>query len=142
MATLKNNKAADIDDIRVEQLKHLGHRPHRWLHSMLNTSFTENKIPKVWRQSRSIVILKPGKDALNTKSYRPISLLCHTYKLYERVIVNRIIPTVESHIIKEQAGFRHGKSFTIQFLNITQHIEDGYQNCMIIGAAFVTLSPA
>ena len=100
IATLRNNKAAGIDDVQVEQHKHLEPRAHRWLHSMLNTCFTENMIPKVWRQSRIIVILKPGKDTPIPKSYRPISLLCHTYKLYERLILNRITPTVESHLIK------------------------------------------
>ena len=84
-------------------------------------------------------MLKPGKDASIPKSCRPISLLCHTYKLYERLILNRITPTVESHLINEQAGFRHGKSFTSQLLNLTQHIADSYQNCMITGAAFVDL---
>ena len=113
-----------------------------WLHSMLNTCFTENKIPKVWRQSRIIAILKPGKDALIPKIYRIISLLCHTYKLYKRLILNRITPTVESHIIKEQAGSRPGKSCTSQLLNLIQLIEDGYQNIMITGASFVDLSTA
>ena len=80
IATLKNNKAADIEDVLVEQLKHIGPRAHRWLHSMVNMCFTENKILKVWRQSRIISILKPGKDTSNPKSYRPISLLSHTYK--------------------------------------------------------------
>ena len=44
IATLKNNKAAGIVDVLVEQLKHLGPRAHRWLHWMLNTCFTENKM--------------------------------------------------------------------------------------------------
>ena len=48
IATLKNNKAAGIDYVLVDQLTHLGPRAHRWLHSMLNTCFTKNKIPKVW----------------------------------------------------------------------------------------------
>ena len=113
IATLKNNKEAGIDDILVEQLKHLGPRAHRWLHSMLNTCFNENKIHKVWKQSGIIATLKLGKDALIPKNYRPISLLCHTYKLYEPLILNRITPTVESHLIKEQAGFRPGKSCTM-----------------------------
>ena len=142
IATLKNNKAAGIDDVLVEQLKHLGPIAHRWLYSMLNTCFTENKIPKVWRQSRIIAILKSGKDASIPKSYRPISLLCHTYKLYEQLILNRITPTVESHLIKEQACFRPGKSCTSHLLNLTQHIEDGYQNRIITGAAFIDLSAA
>ena len=45
-------------------------------------------------------------------------------------------------IIKEQAGFRPEKSCTSQLLNLTQHIEDGYQRGMITGAAFVDLSAA
>ena len=69
LATLKNNKAAGIDYVLVEQ--HLGPRAHRWLHSMLNTCFAENKIPKVWRQSRIIAILEPGKYILSV--YSPFS---------------------------------------------------------------------
>ena len=36
IAALKNNKAAGIDDILVEQLKNLGHKAHKWLHTMLH----------------------------------------------------------------------------------------------------------
>ena len=106
VAILKNNKASGRDDVQVEQLNNLGPKAHRWLLTMLNKCFMENKIPTLWRQSKIIAILKPGKDSAIPKSYRPISLLCHTYKLYERMILNRIAPTIEQHLIKEQAGFR------------------------------------
>ena len=142
VATLKNNKAAGRDDVLVEQLKNLGPNAHKWLRAMLNNCFIDNKIPTIWRQSKIIAILKPGKDSAVPKSYRPISLLCHTYKLYERLILNRIAPTIEKHLIKEQAGFRAGKSCTSQLLNLTQHIEDGYQEGKITGTAFVDLSAA
>ena len=46
IAALKNNKAAGIDDILVEQLKNLGPKAHKWLHTMFNTCFIENKIPR------------------------------------------------------------------------------------------------
>ena len=115
---------------------------HKWLLTMLNICFMENKIPTIWRQSKIIAILKPGKDSSIPKNYRPISLLCHTYKLYERMILNRIAPTIEQHLIKEQTGFRSGKSCTSQLLNLTQHIEDGYEEGMITGTAFVDLSAA
>ena len=142
IAVLKNNKAAGRDDILVEQLKHLGPSTHKWLLDMLNNCFTQNKIPTIWRQSKIIAILKPGKDSAIPKSYRPISLLCHTYKLYERLILNRVAHTIEERLIKEQAGFRPGKSCTSQLLNLTQHIEDGYQDGKITGTAFVDLSAA
>ena len=126
VAILKNNKASDRDDVLVEQLKNPGPKVHRWLLTMLNKCFMENKIPTLWTRSKIIAILKPGKDSAIPKSYRQISLLCHTYKLYERMILNRIAPTIEQHLIMEQAGFRSGKSCTSQRLNLTQHIEDGY----------------
>ena len=36
-------------------------------------------------------------------------------------------------------GFRTEKSYTSQLLNLTQHIEDGYQRGMITGATFLDL---
>ena len=138
----KNNKTAGRDDVLVDQLKHLGPNTNKWLHTMPNVCFTGNKIPKIWRQSKIVVILKPGKYSAIPKNYRPISLLCHTYKLYERMILNIIAPVVEQRLMKEQAGFRTGKSCTSQLLNLTQHIEDGYQRGMITGATFVDLSTA
>ena len=58
------------------------------------------------------------------------------------MILNRIAPAIEQHLIKEQAGFRSGKSCTSQLLNLTQHIEDGHEEGMITGTAFVDLSAA
>ena len=74
--------------------------------------------------------------------YRPISLLCHTYNLYERLILNRIAPSIEEYLIKEQADFWPGKSCTSQLLNLTKHLEDGCQLGKITGTAFEHLSAA
>ena len=58
----------------------------------------------------------------------------------ERLILNRVAPFVDEHLIPEHAGFRPGKSCTSQLLNIMQFIEDGYEEGIITGAAFVDLS--
>ena len=100
--------------VLVEQQNHLGQKTNKWLHTILNVCFTGNKITKIWRQSKIIAILKPGKDYAILKNYRQISLLCHTHTLYERMILNRIAPVVEQRLIKEQAGFRSGKACTSQ----------------------------
>ena len=103
------------------------------------------KIPKIWRQAKVVALLKPGKDPSVAKSFRPISLLCHTYKLFERLILNRIACRTrrcEAKLIPEQAGFRPGKSCTSQLLNLTERIEDGYEKRLITGAVFVDLSAA
>ena len=87
-------------------------------------------------------LLKPGKEPSVAKSFRPISLLCHTYKLVERLILNRIAEHGDAKLIPEQAGFRPGKSCTSQLLNLMEHIKDGYDNRLITGAVFVDLSAA
>ena len=76
------------------------------------------------------------------EEYRKVVALLKTYTLYERMILNRIAPTIKLHLIKEHADFRPGKPFTSQLLNIIQHIQDGYKESMIIGTGFVDLSAA
>ena len=90
---------------------------------MLNKCFMENKNPTRWKQSYNIAIRKPGKDC-NSKELATISLVCQMYTFYEIMILNRIAPTIELHLIKEQVGFRTGKLFTSQLLNITHHIQE------------------
>ena len=122
--------------------------PHRSLLNHFNIIREVNweviapHIPKLWRKSRVVALLKPCKDPASPKSYRPISLLCHTYTLFEKLIFNRVAPFVNEHLVPEQAGFRPGKSCTGQLLNLTQLIEDGYEEGLITGAGFVNLSAA
>ena len=78
---MKQNKAVGLNDILCEQLKHLG--PLWWILDMLNNCLSINNISELWRQARTVATLKPGKDPANSKSFRPIALLSHTYKLFE-----------------------------------------------------------
>ena len=52
ISTLKNNKAAGIDDVLAEQLNNLGPKTHKWLLAMLNNCFTQNKILTIWWKSK------------------------------------------------------------------------------------------
>ena len=108
----------------------------------MNKILVSKRFPKLWRKSKVIAILKPGKYSSIPESYEPISLLCHTYKLLERMILNRLNPITEHTIIKGQAGFSVVKSYTSQLLNLTQYIEDGYEKSHTTGTVFVDLSAA
>ena len=140
--TLENGKAAGINDINTELLKQLGPNCRKWLLKMFHAYIRENDIPKVWRKAKTIAILKPGKNLQEPKNFRPISLLCHTYKLLERMILNRLLPIVDEKLILGQAGFRPGRSCTGQILKLTQHIEDDFEKGMVTGAIFVDFSAA
>lgn len=139
---MKSGKAAGPDYIRTEQLKNFGPAAHEWLLQFYNECTKQMRIPKIWHKSQIIAILKPGKPPIEAKNYRPVALLCHAYKVYERLILNRITAEIDKSLIKEQAGFRPGKCCTGQVLHLTQHIEDGYEEKKITGAVFVDLSAA
>ena len=139
---LKNGKAAGLDKILTEEIKNFGPVTVQWVQSLLNVYARTLRLPRLWRQARVVALLKPGKDPSSPKSFRPISLLCHLYKLYERLILNRLSPVIEHVLIPEQAGFRPAKSCIAQVFNLTQHIEDGFETGKITGIVLVDLSAA
>ena len=49
---------------------------------------------------------------------------------------------LEEKLTPDQAGFRPGRSTCGQLLNLTQYIEDGYENKEITGSVFVDLTAA
>ena len=58
------------------------------------------------------------------------------------MILTRLQCKIEHRLIPQQAGFRPGKSCCSQVLNLTQHIEDGFERDQITGAAFIDLTAA
>ena len=78
--------------------------------TILQCLSAHEKVPKIWKFTKVVVVLKLKKPPNVTSSYRPASLLCVPSKLYECLIYNHIQPIVESVLPKEQAGFRPGYS--------------------------------
>lgn len=137
---MKNKKAAGIDGIMTEQIKQLGPVAKKWLLNIFNNCIENNTIPVEWLKSHVVALLKPGKSPNDANNFRPVSLLCHTHKLFERMVLNRISNKIDRKLIKQQAGFRAGKSCTGQILNLVEEIQKGYENKVITGAGFFDLS--
>ena len=86
---------------------------------------------------------KSGKNPESPKSYRPISLLCTSNKLLERLILTRFQSVIEGEFVHQQADFRPGKLCCSHVLNLTHHIKLSYErNKIITGAAFMDLMAA
>lgn len=139
---LKEKKAAGPDDMRPEIIKRFGPVTKQWLVKMMNFCKQHNQFPKQWRKAHVVALLKPGKEPDSPKNFRPISLLCQLYKVFERMILERIAANIDKKLIPEQAGFRPGKNCCSQVLNLIQHIEDGYEKKKITGAVFIDLTAA
>eukprot|EP00973_Karenia_brevis_P066111 9190959-Karenia_brevis.AAC.1 len=64
-------------------------------------------IPESWLEAFITLIFKSG-DPRQAGNYRPITLLPILYKLFTRILRNRMQQTLESSQPVEQAGFRSG----------------------------------
>ena len=100
------------------------------------------RLPKIWRRSEIIAILKKKKPADDAKSYRPISLLCVPLKLHERLLLARLEPVIDPQLPPQQAGFRHGRSTTDQVTLLTDDNEAGFEAKQKVGAVLVDLTAA
>jgi len=56
------------------------------------------------------------------------------------MLINHLIPFLDSTLIKEQADFCPEKSCTGVVLNLTQTIENGFENKKVRGVALVDLT--
>jgi len=142
LGEIKVGTAAGYDNIFPEFLTHLGPVARRWLSSFFSRVVLEGRTPNAWRQAKVIAVSKPGKDPHEAASYRPISLLSVCFKAMERLILNRINPTVDEVVVIEQAGFRRGRSTCDQVLALTTYIENGFQSGLKTGAVFLDLTAA
>jgi hypothetical protein len=91
-----------------------------------------------WNVAQIILILKPAKLLNELTSYPPISLLPIVSKVFEKIILKRLLPVVENNrlILNHQFGFRQ-RHFTIQQMHrILQRINEAHENKQYCSAAF------
>ena len=108
-----------------------------------NELYTEDtEIPKAMEEVKSDRHPQTRKRLYITKELQTNLTVVSHIQVVRRMILNRLNPLIETMIIDQQAGFRPGKSTTGQLLNLTQHIEDGYERGVVTGTVFVDLSAA
>ncbi len=110
MQKMKNGKAVVPDDIPIEIWKCLDKVGIMWLTNLFNIIMKNKKMPNQWRKSTLIRLFKNKGDIQNCANYRGIKLMCHTMKLWERVIETRL--RQDTSIMKNQFGFMLGRSTT------------------------------
>ncbi|CAF1624010.1 unnamed protein product [Rotaria magnacalcarata] len=127
--SLKADKAPGPDGITNEALKFGGYELWKIIAKLFNECLENEDIPTQWKQSLTIIIPKKG-DREDLKNYRPIALLPTIYKLFTKVLVNRMTRQLDEQQPREQAGFRSGFS-TIDHLQVINQILERTKECKI-----------
>ena len=127
-SNLSSSTATGPDKVAYPMLKHLPRSGMDFLLHIFNLSWSSHSFPSIWKTSSIIPIHKMGKPLDSPASFRPISLTSCVSKLFERIILSRLLFFLESSSIlsPRQAGFRPGRSTLDQILYLSQSISDGF----------------
>ena len=96
---------------------------HSLLLKICNYCLENKSCPSVWRKSQIIPIPKKGDFTL-VSNYRGISLLPIAAKIYNKLLLNRLLPFIDPLLRKNQNGFRPGRSTISQILSLRRIIEE------------------
>lgn len=108
-----------LDGIPYSFLKNASNKSKMYYLNLINSFYEYGTVPQPWKIQVIIPILKPGKNASDSNSYRPIALSSVLSKVTEHMIKHRLEWFVENRnlLAKSQYGFRKGMS-TIDSLSI------------------------
>ena len=127
-SNLSSSSATGPDKVAYPMLKHLSRSGMDFLLYIFNLSWSSYSFPSIWKTSFIIPIHKMGKSLDSLASFRPISLTSCESKLFDRIILSRLLFFLESNsnLSPLQAGFRPGRSTLDQILYLSQSVSDGF----------------
>ena len=140
---LNTCKAPGYNLITGQMLKHLPYKTTALLTLIFNRVFTLSYFPVIWKYAEIIMIPKPGKPPYEPTSYRPISLLPITSKLFERLL-KRISKEhdLSTLLLSHQFGFRERHSTIHQVHRIVNEIATSLEEKKYCNAVFLDISQA
>ena len=111
-------------------IKHLPLSGMDFLLHIFNLSWSSHSFSSIWKTSSVIRIHKMGKPLDSPASFQPISLTSCVSKLFERIILSRVLFFLESNSIlsPRQAGFRPGGLHSIKFCTFLSPFRMGLTN--------------
>lgn len=141
---LNLKKAPGADNITAAMLKELPKKGIVLLTYIFNAVLRIKHVPSCWKEAKIIMIPKVDKSAELPSSYRPISLLSIKSKLFEKLLLNRLMPIVEkkSLIPDLQFGFRKKHSTVEQVHRMVAVIDEALEKKEFCAAIFIDVRQA
>lgn len=101
-------------------------------------------LPLQWKVAQIIIIHKSGKNPDDVQSYRPISLLSIPSKIFEILLLQRMIPLITNNnlIPKHQFRFRPKHATVDQVHRLVKKIHSNFEAKKYCSTAFLDISQA
>jgi hypothetical protein len=102
----------------------------KYLTQLFNAALLKGYFQAQWKIAQIILILKPWKPPTELTSYQPISLLPIVSRVFEKLLLKRLLPVVESNglISNHQLSFRQRQSTKEQTHPVLQRINEALEN--------------
>ena len=110
---------------------------------LFNLSLSTNSIPSQWKQAFIVPVFKKG-DRQKICNYRPISLTSSFARLYESVILNKMLLHVQENnlISKHQFGFMPNRSTCSNLLTCLNSWWKSYESCQSTSVLYTDIKKA
>ena len=109
---MKHNKTPGMDGLTFEFLKVFWVKLKFLITKAINRCFEKGKLSTTLRQGIITCVPKGKQERCYMKNWRPISLLCVTYKLASGALGNRLKSVLDKIISKTQRGFIAGRQMS------------------------------
>ena len=136
---LSSNKAPSTDGLPAEFYKTFWLKLKEWYTDVINEAIEEGRLHLSARRGVISLIEKIGKQILLLDSWRPISLLGADYKIYAKLIANRLQLVLPSIIHESQLGFMKGRNLgenILKMLALMQWCEESRTSAIVISYDF------
>lgn len=143
--SLKNQKAAGLDEIPNEFIKAMQPKAREALLHYLNKTLETLQMPQKWKKARIKLLHKgKGKPIDELDSYRPIAVLSTVLKLLCTVLNRRIQQYCEKNnkLADAQNGFRPNRRTSDHLFTLTQAIEMKLKDKSQLFLAFLDMERA
>ena len=123
LKTMRNGKAKDSGGIIAEMIKDGNGDLWDAVLEMFNDILKpDHEPPAAWKRSRLVVIFKKG-DPTKASNYRPIAILPVLYKVFSRLLCDRMLEFIMPGQSIDQAAYRKGFSTDDHLLTLALTLE-------------------
>lgn len=145
LSDLNPKKACGEDLVSPKMFMELPWIAIKQLTHIFNAVLRLEYFPEVWKLSKIKMIAKPGKNPSAASSYRPISLLPISSKIFEKLLLRKFIQPeiVHKQILPDhQFGFREKHSTVEQVNRITNEVRKAFEDKKYCSAIFLDIAQA